>query len=482
MSAALLLGPENMSFSSPGFLFAFLPIFFIGYFFIPTGLQNAFLLVGSLAFYSVDGGLITVVLLASIVVNHILGKLIDRSTSQNSRLALLAAGIVLNFVPLLYYKYWNFFLSVVSDVRVLAGDGRLSVVDIVLPAGISFFTFQGLSYLVDIYRREVRPAQSIVDFGMYHTLFPQLVAGPIVRYSEVENNILSRPNRLEDIEYGIIRFCIGLAKKMVIADSMGAVADRMFGLGADQLTMAAAWLGALAYTLQIFFDFSGYSDMAIGLGRALGFRFPENFDQPYTSRSITEFWRRWHMTLSRWFRDYLYIPLGGNRCGPVRTFLNLFAVFVLCGLWHGAAYTFVIWGIYHGALLVIEKLNKNSLRISVGLLRWPLTLLLVVVGWVLFRAETLSQAGVFLRAMVGLGTSTSTYDIAAFVTPDKGVFFVVGALLSLWPSGFRTRAEVWVSGFDIMRPVRQVGALLLFVYSASLMAANGFNPFIYFRF
>jgi alginate O-acetyltransferase complex protein AlgI len=471
-----------MSFSSPGFLFAFLPVFFIGYFSIPASLRNGFLLIGSLAFYGVDGGFITVVLIASIVVNHFFGKVIASRPFGNARTAWLVVGVVLNLLPLIYYKYWNFFLSVASDVRVLAGDQPLSAVDIVLPAGISFFTFQGLSYLVDIYRREIQPAQSIVDFGMYHTLFPQLVAGPIVRYREVESSIVVRPSRLEDIEYGIVRFCIGLAKKIIIADSMGVVADRMFGLGADQLTMTAAWLGALAYTLQIFFDFSGYSDMAIGLGRALGFRFPENFDQPYTSRSITEFWRRWHMTLSRWFRDYLYIPLGGNRHGPARTFLNLFAVFVLCGLWHGAAYTFLVWGIYHGALLVIEKINRSSLHISVGPLNWPLTLLLVVIGWVFFRAGTIAHAGIFLRAMSGFGSPNSVYDIPAFITPDKVVFFAIGALLALWPSHLKLGAAAWGESFGVTRPLRQAGALLLFVYSASLIAANGFNPFIYFRF
>lgn len=474
-----------MSFSSPGFIFAFMPVFFICYFLVPAWLRNAVLVAASLAFYSIEGGFVTAVLIASIAVNYVFGELIDRSVSHRWRLSVLAAGVVLNLAPLLYYKYWNFLLTVANDARGLVGEtAPFSLADIVLPAGISFFTFQGLSYIIDIYRRDIRPAPTIVDFGMYHTLFPQLVAGPIVRYREVEHQIVTRDVGARDVELGIIRFCVGLAKKLVLADSMGTVADHMFGLAPDQLTTSAAWLGILAYTLQIFFDFSGYSDMAIGLGRMLGFRFPENFDQPYRSKSITEFWRRWHMTLSRWFRDYLYIPLGGNRAGWLRTYLNLFIVFVLCGLWHGSAYTFLVWGMYHGALLVIERINMRMFGFSLpSVISWPLTLLLVVIGWVFFRAGTMAHAGTMLWAMAGFGATSSVFDLAAFVTPDKVVFFLVACVIALWPKG--TLVSVggrWSDTAPLGRSLRQVGALLLFVYSAALVAANGFNPFIYFRF
>ncbi|UZE48095.1 MBOAT family protein [Rhodopseudomonas sp. P2A-2r] len=378
-----------MSFSSPGFMFAFMPVFFACYFAVPLRLRNGLLMLASLLFYSIDGGVATWVLIASIVVNYIVGLAIELRSLQSLRSLVLLIGIVLNFIPLLYYKYWNFLVSTANDIRGLtAGGGTFSMADILLPAGISFFTFQGLSYIVDIYRRECCSARTIVDFGMYHTLFPQLVAGPIVRYREVEPTIVNRPVAMNDVEQGIFRFCIGLAKKIIIADNMGVVADSVFNLAAGQLTTAAAWVGALAYTLQIFFDFSGYSDMAIGLGRALGFRFPENFDQPYRSLSITEFWRRWHMTLSRWFRDYVYIPLGGNRRGHRRTYFNLLVVFVLCGLWHGAAYTFLLWGLYHGALLVAERAGGGFLLARLPpLLAWAVTLLLVIVGWVFFEPE-----------------------------------------------------------------------------------------------
>lgn len=474
-----------MSFSSPGFIFAFMPVFFTCYFLVPVRWRNGLLMLASLAFYSIDGGVATWVLIASIVFNYVIGLMIDRRSSSLQRTLLLVIGIVLNLIPLLYYKYWNFFISAANDVRGLVNGGPpLALADILLPAGISFFTFQGLSYLIDIFQRECRPARTMIDFGMYHTLFPQLVAGPIVRYREVETAIIRRPVAINDVEQGIFRFCIGLAKKIIIADSMGVVADSVFNLGAGQLTMAAAWVGALAYTLQIFFDLSGYSDMAIGLGRALGFRFPENFDQPYRSLSITEFWRRWHMTLSRWFRDYVYIPLGGNRRGPWRTYFNLIVVFVLCGLWHGAAYTFLLWGLYHGALLVAERAGGGALLARLPpALAWALTLLLVVVGWVFFRAGTLSHALAVLQAMVGQVSPDAFVDLAVVLAPDKVLFFTIGWIVAVWPVGRRVRlAGIDSLGVAPRRWLRQLATLGLLTYSAALVATNGFNPFIYFRF
>src|SRR5262249_31216673 len=273
-----------------------------------------------------------------------------------------------------------------------------------LPIGISFFTFQAISYVADIYTGRIVPVRRFIDFLAYHLLFPQLIAGPIVRYVEIEKELYDRRGSLGDFADGLHRCCLGLGKKLILADIMGVVADSVFSLPTNELTTGVAWFGALAYTLQIYFDFSGYSDMAIGLGRMLGFRFPENFNQPYRSQSITEFWRRWHMTLSRWFRDYLYIPLGGNRAGPIRTYANLLIVFVLCGLWHGAAYTFLLWGLFHGALLVIERLAQNRFGWKpTGLGGWALTLLLVMIGWVLFRAPTAGAAVDFLKAMGGSG-------------------------------------------------------------------------------
>lgn len=474
-----------MSFSSPGFLFAFLPIFFFVYFGCPARIRNAVLLFGSLAFYTIDGGYVTIVLVASIVANQLIGERIFATASSRTRLYLLWIGIIINLVPLIYYKYWTFFVHVGNDILVPTGLGAiLTSANIILPAGISFFTFQGLSYLVDIYRREIIPARSTLDFGMYHTLFPQLIAGPIVRYVEVQDRIVLRPIVIEDVEAGILRFCWGLAMKIIIADNMGSLADRVFTLPADQMTTTAAWIGALTYTLQIYFDFSGYSDMAIGLGRMLGFRFPENFDLPYRSRSITEFWRRWHMTLSRWFRDYVYIPLGGNRSAPLRTFVNLFVVFLLCGLWHGAAYTFIVWGCYHGFLLVVERFAGARERLPplTGIVRFPLTLLLVIIGWVIFRSNSLTETIVVLKAMIGLGAATAAVDVLVFITPDKICFFLIGCFLSVVPVG---RSVAWADSpsRNALRVATQRSlAVLLFVYSAALISANGFNPFIYFKF
>lgn len=461
-----------------------MPLTFMLYFLLPGWLRNAFLMVVSFGFYFVDAGPVSAVLLGSVLVNAVIGEMLHRLPDGRRARWLLTLGVLANLVPLLYYKYWNFLVHSVQDAAAaLQMPASWSVSDILLPAGISFFTFQGISYIVDIYRRDVPPAPNVVDFGMYHTLFPQLIAGPIVRYGELRDRISHRPITVDDVHAGLLRFCLGLGKKIIIADNMGVLADRMFGLPPDQLGAGAAWLGAIAYTLQILFDFSGYSDMAIGLGRMLGFKFPENFNQPYRSRSITEFWRRWHMTLSRWFRDYLYIPLGGNRAGPIRTYANLLIVFVLCGLWHGAAYTFLLWGLFHGALLVVERLAKNRLDWSPsGWSGWALTLLLVIVGWVLFRAPSAGAAGEYLKAMWGFGTGVTPSTVWAVVTPDKLLFLVLGAAGAMVPEHWRVTARERANQGAVGASLVPVGALLMFAYSAMLIAANGFNPFIYFRF
>lgn len=454
-----------MSFSSPGFLFAFLPLVLLLLWSLPHGLRNLWLLLGSLAFYSIDGGIFTWVLLASILLNHLSALAIDREGGEGRRRAILGIAVVLNLAPLLYYKYWTFLTGIEQPW---------------LPAGISFYTFQGISYVVDVYRREVRPASSLLDFGMYHTLFPQLIAGPIVRYAEVEDSITRRPVTMGEVEAGALRFCIGLAKKILIADSMGAVADGIFAQPAGELTMAAAWMGAICYSLQILFDFSGYSDMAIGLGRMLGFRFPENFDAPYRARSVTEFWRRWHMTLSRWFRDYVYIPLGGNRAGPVRTYVNLFIVFALCGLWHGAAWTFVLWGVFHGALLVIERIAKH---VAPGFtvpdaISWPATMLLVMVGWVLFRAPSIGHAWEYLGVMAGIGGGG--FEPWALMTPDRWLMLAIGCAIAVQSTRL-PRFDLAAAALPLRAGAR-VAALGMLVLSSVMIAANGFNPFIYFRF
>jgi alginate O-acetyltransferase complex protein AlgI len=327
----------------------------------------------------------------------------------------------------------------------------------------------------------VKPASSLIDFGMYHSCFPQLIAGPIVRYEEIESQVHRREIRLDDIYNGVCQFCFGLGKKVILADNMGFIADKIFKVAPSSLDTPEAWLGVAAYTLQIYFDFSGYSDMAIGLGRILGFWYPENFDQPYRSRSITEFWRRWHMTLSRWFKDYVYIPLGGNRGGMTRTLLNLFVVFFLCGLWHGAAYTFVVWGLYHGGLLIAERLAKSWTKLSIPFWAGRIyTLLAIMVGWVFFRAESLSAAMAYLRAMFTFrDMKVETPLIVSTMTADKIAYLILAAAFCFVP--YR-----WVTGFRERRyffpPVAAVGSLVVVVLAIIVMSVNGFTPFIYFRF
>src|SRR5712691_9039163 len=349
-----------MVFSSQLFIYVFMPVFFSLYYIIPERQKNWLILTASLIFYSVGAGSTVFVLIASIWVNQFLAVRIADAPMRR-RSALLAIGVTINLLGLGYYKYGSFLWSLASDLVVAAGFNALPAgPDIPLPIGISFFTFQAVSYLIDVYRREIPAAGGYGEFAVYHSLFPQLVAGPIVRYRKVRSEMRLRRIDRQVLTEGAYRFCIGLGKKMVIADNLGTVADSIFALPVGELGCGHAWLGVFCYSMQIYFDFSGYSDMAIGLGRLLGFHFPENFDQPYRSASITEFWRRWHMTLSRWFRDYLYIPMGGNRCGVVRTYFNLVVVFTLCGLWHGAGYNFLIWGLYHGSLLVIERVADRQ--------------------------------------------------------------------------------------------------------------------------
>lgn len=476
-----------MLFSSPAFLFAFLPGFLLAYFITPSKLRNLLLLTASLLFYFSSSGQMTLWLILSILLNYLLGRAIARLRGSSRKLV-LAAGVALNLLPLFYYKYAAFAGMSVQNLFSLFGlPLRVPELHPVLPIGISFFTFQAISYIADIYMMRVAPARSLIDFGMYHACFPQLIAGPIVRYEEIAAEVHRRSVRLDDIYNGVVQFSFGLAKKVILADSMGSVADPLFGPHAGQLPPLVAWCAALAYSLQIYFDFSGYSDMAIGIGRVLGFHYPENFNQPYLSTSVTDFWRRWHMTLSRWFRDYLYIPVGGNRQGRMRTLLNLQLVFLLCGLWHGAGYTFVVWGLYHGALLTAERLLARPLallRARSGGLVWSLagwcyTSVAVMVGWVLFRSPTIAQAGPFLRSMFALHGWGNTRMLVPVLTADKAAILLVASIIAILP--YRRLVEFSDRRYRF-QPFTAGVSLLLAVLAITMMSVNGFNPFIYFRF
>jgi alginate O-acetyltransferase complex protein AlgI len=472
-------GNCRMAFSSNFFLFGFLPVVLALYFLSPRGGRNHVLLAASLVFYAFDAGWMIWILIASILFNHYVAQALVRVTGRR-RQAVFAGAVAANLAVLVYYKYANFLWDVLGSVLGWAGIQVAPIAAVALPIGISFFTFQALSYIADVYTHKVMPERTLLNFGMYHSLFPQLIAGPIVRYVEVADAIHHRETRLDRAAEGICRFCIGLGKKLIIADTVGSIADKVFALPSNELTFAVAWLGLVCYTLQIYFDFSGYSDMAIGLGKLFGFDFPENFNQPYRARSITEFWRRWHMTLSRWFRDYVYIPLGGNRYGPWRTYGNLVIVFFLCGLWHGAAYTFVIWGLYHGVLLIIERLYMLKFgELRGGRLAWPTTLLLVMIGWVFFRSATLTDAVHYISVLFGLVQNEGAVWMQSYLTGEAIIVLCAGAFLALAPD----ESVVWrLKGSRLAIGSKGAIAITVFFYSVMLLSFRSFNPFIYFRF
>jgi alginate O-acetyltransferase complex protein AlgI len=469
-----------MLFSAPDFLFGFLPIFLLAYTVVGPRLRNAVLFLASLLFYFSTSGEMTIVLALSVLINWALAIVLANEQGGRRRFWLVS-GILINLLPLIYYKYAQFFLGALHDGFAAVGwHVWLPQIDPPLPIGISFFTFQALSYIADIAMNRVRPARSLIDFGMYHSCFPQLIAGPIVRYEEIADQVAHRRHKLEDIHNGVVQFCFGLGKKVILADSTGRVADAVFSLPDGGRGFLGAWIGIAAYTMQIYFDFSGYSDMAIGLGRMLGFHYPENFNQPYLSRSVTEFWRRWHMTLSRWFRDYVYVPLGGNRHGLVRTLTNLVMVFFLCGLWHGAAYTFVVWGLLHGALLMIERLGRHFTDwrppAAIG---WAYMLLAIMLTWVFFRAETLTKAMSYLRDLLHPGGFDLPMALRSTLTEDKICFSVLAFLFALLP--FR-RFVRFVDHRYQFGPALSVASLGVALLAIVMMAGKGFYPFIYFRF
>jgi alginate O-acetyltransferase complex protein AlgI len=482
-------------FTEPTFLFLFLPVL-LGLYFATFSRAHAaygnwLLLVASIVFYAKGGGSFTWLMLGSIAFNYWMAIAVDRARGTVSCKPLLGFALGANLLVLGIFKYANFFALNVNALLASAGLPQLSAPNVLLPIGISFYTFHAISYVVDVHRRHAVAQKNPVHAALYLLLFPQLIAGPIIRYRDIADQLALRFVRLDDFAYGVRRFVLGFAKKMLVANVVAGPADKVFGMPTEQLSAGHAWLGIACYTLQIYFDFSGYSDMAIGLGRMFGFRFPENFRYPYVADTIQEFWRRWHISLSTWFRDYLYVPLGGNRVTPARLYRNLVIVFLLCGLWHGASWSFVVWGLYHGAFLAVERLG---LARAIGRLPAPLRhaylLAVVMLGWVFFRAETLPQAIAFLKAMAGAGAAQPTpYAVAWYLTPELWLALVVGAIgsLPLVPAlaGWRERlsagrpraALLW--GFD----TAATGTLLLlFFVAVTQMAARTYNPFIYFRF
>lgn len=481
-----------MVFSSAIFLFLFLPIVLLGHWLAGQRLRNLFLLFASLIFYAWGEGVYIVIMITSIICNYFFGRLLNSRFWEKRRKLLLGIMLTLNLLPLFYFKYFTFLLDNLN--LILRTDAQFNVsTEVHLPIGISFFTFQAMSYLVDVYRKTSKAQQSIFSVGLYIALFPQLIAGPIVRYHDVAEQIKKRAQTVALFSSGVERFIFGLGKKMLIANPLGYIADTVFSLPAGELTLLTAWLGILCYALQIYFDFSGYSDMAIGLGRMLGFRFLENFNFPYIACSIREFWQRWHISLSNWFRDYLYIPLGGNQRGSLITARNLFIVFLICGLWHGASWNFVIWGLLHGAFLVLERSNwRNMLAKLPKFLQHTYVLLIILSTWVFFRADTLDLSLNYLSTMYSWPNVWGMHTfIAIKLDTEFYVTLLIGILLSTPLHHFimancKKKIALLQGTNSIIFVSSMVGkiALLATIFALiSMEIANGsYNPFIYFRF
>ncbi len=480
-----------MPFSSLLFIHLFLPCFLLVYWLTPRAGKNWVAIGASLLFYAWGAPSFLPVVIGLGVVDYYLAKVIatlrENPTTRRRAKLLVGLGVTMHLSVLAYFKYSNFFVEQVNELLAFLGTGLLSWTKVVLPIGVSFITFEEITYLCDVYRGDSRPARRLSQYLLFLTLFPHSIAGPIFRWKDLEAQLAERQHSIALACSGFERFALGLAKKVLVADSVGIIADGVFGLKGAQMTASLAWLGAVAYAVQIYFDFSGYSDMAIGLGRMIGFRFKENFDQPYISASFTEFWTRWHISLSTWLRDYLYIPLGGNRKGRRRALVNLMIVFLLSGLWHGAAWTFVLWGAYHGSFVTLERLLAHRRDFIPRIAQHASTLALVVIGWVFFRAGTARQAFDMIGAMLGLTSATSTepLPVDAVLLPRFAVFaLVVGSAICLAPivTKYRERGPSWSRIPRAFHALPRVGYLLLFTASAIHLTNMRITPLIYFKF
>lgn len=466
-----------MVFSSTIFLCVYLPLVLLGYYICPKKGKNLFLLIVSLIFYAWGEPKYVFLMIFSILVNYVFGLLMDKHRENKKRLKLLLAiSVIIDLGLLSVFKYTDF---IITNINSVFGAG-FDLLNIALPIGISFYTFQAMSYTIDVYRDDVRVQRNLIDFGMYITMFPQLIAGPIVRYTDVQDQLAERNVTTADFSEGIMRFVVGLGKKVLLANQMGAVWTQIYALGGD-ISALMAWTGAAAYTFQIYFDFSGYSDMAIGLGRMFGFKFPENFRYPYESVSITDFWRRWHITLSTWFKEYLYIPLGGNRRGIARQALNLLIVWTLTGFWHGAGWNFVMWGLYYFAILFIEKLFLlKALDKLPRLFRHAYALLLIVIGWVIFASDDVSVMLPYLGSMFGANGALGGMDVYTLLT--RAALMVICCVAS---TELPRRLFVTAAGKMNEKAaftVKSVLTLALLALSVVFLIGDSYNPFLYFRF
>ncbi len=475
-----------MLFSSIIFIILFLPIILIGHTFLPKKLKNLFLLLFSLIFYAWGEGIFVLLMITSIIINYGIGLAIEKLRDKNLDQLTLIIGVIINISFIVYFKYADFIYSSYFDF--LGNNTPSNDLNIHLPIGISFFTFQSISYLIDVYRKDTIAQTNPIKIGLYISLFPQLIAGPIVRYTDISKELSKRKLDLNLFTSGINRFIIGLAKKVIIANTLASICDKIFALNLTDFSTPIAWLGIICYTLQIYFDFSGYSDMAIGLGRMLGFKFLENFNFPYIAKSIQDFWRRWHISLSSWFKDYLYIPLGGNRKNNTRTYFNLIVVFFVTGLWHGAGWNFIFWGLFHGFFLILERLFLGKILNKI----WSpfshiYTLLVVMIAWVFFRIEDFDIALEYVFKLFGQGGPfMSIYHYSHFINNYNLMILIIAILSSLKLLKvfheyinrlfFKIRLKNLLTFFKVLT------LMILLCCCLSELATGTHNPFIYFRF
>lgn len=458
-----------MVFSTPIFVFGFLPCFLAAYYALPKACKNGLILLASTLFYAwwrVDA---LIVLYAIAGGSYVAGHVASRTRNPTTKTWAVRLGVCFNLAVLCWFKYTTFLLG---NLNTALGGDALIVPEIILPIGLSFLAFQSISYVIDVARGDAPPASKLADFLAFSSLFPQLIAGPVLRYKDLVHQFEHRAHSVHLFSRGLRRFLQGLAMKLLVADSVAPLADRIFAL--TDPTMAEAWLGAIAYSVQLLFDFAGYSAMAIGLGLMIGFHFPENFNAPYVSQSITEFWRRWHISLSSWLRDYLYVPLGGNRGGKIKTYRNLLLTMILGGIWHGANWTFVVWGMWHGGLMAIERAMgaKHKETVWPRAIAWPLTMVLVMLGWVVFCAETLADAGTMYAGMAGVHGIAMRPELVTLTTVTELCFLAIGAAISIAPRLTWPRLS--------MTPALQSALLSILCFVALQARTN--SPFLYFQF
>ena len=468
-----------MVFSSMTFIWVFLPILLIVYFLVKDKYKNFVLLLFSLVFYAWGEPKYIVLMLCSILINYICGLLLDKSKNNKKvHTSIFIVTLLVNIGLLGYFKYFNFALDNINRIFGVSFENK----GIILPIGISFYTFQIMSYIIDLYKEKIKVQKNLFNLALYISFFPQLIAGPIVQYKDIDEQLQKRTVTLDGFVKGSVRFIFGLSKKVLLANSLALIADTIYNAGVSNITTLLAWIASIAYTLQIYFDFSGYSDMAIGLGKMFGFEFMENFDLPYKSASITEFWRRWHISLSTWFKEYIYIPLGGNRKGKIRTYINLWIVFLVTGIWHGAAWTFIAWGLYHGFFIFIERLGLKKLLDKCKVINHIYALLIINFGWVLFRVDGIKNALIIIKRMIiptNFETTLRSYKIINFRNIS---IIIIGILFTCIIQLIYKKIAEKDKVKKIVLVLKPIVVLALWGLCILSLVSNTYNPFIYFRF